>query len=59
MTPHLRSAPKPAALARRKFLKHFRRGFYDQKYLAWERNYKWDAHLAWRRNRKRGMSYRA
>jgi hypothetical protein len=49
MTPHLRSAPKPAALARRKFLNHFRRGFYDQKYLDWERNYKWDAHLAWRR----------
>ena len=42
------STRDPAARARGKFLRHFRRGFYDQKYLDWERNYKWEAHLAWR-----------
>ncbi|MFY9311483.1 MAG: hypothetical protein WAQ28_20735 [Bacteroidia bacterium] len=31
----------------RKFLKFFKNGFYDQKYLNWERNYKWNAHEAW------------
>jgi hypothetical protein len=32
----------------KKFLYYFPHGFYDQKYLDWERNYKWDAHLAWK-----------
>ena len=32
---------------RRKFLKHFPRGFHDQKYWAWERGYKWAAHEKW------------
>jgi hypothetical protein len=32
---------------RRKFLKFFPRGFADPKYLAWERDYKWEAHEAW------------
>lgn len=31
----------------KKFLKFFKKGFYDQKYLSWERNYKWNAHEAW------------
>lgn len=30
-----------------KFLYFFKKGFQDQKYLDWERNYKWDAHKAW------------
>ncbi|HEX8852067.1 MAG TPA: hypothetical protein VF754_01195, partial [Pyrinomonadaceae bacterium] len=34
---------------RRFFLRHFPRGFYDQKYLEWERGYKWAAHEQWRR----------
>jgi len=32
---------------RRKFLKYFARGFHDEKYLEWERDYKWNAHLRW------------
>jgi hypothetical protein len=32
---------------RRKFLYYFRGGFYDQKYVDWERGYKWNAHLQW------------
>ncbi len=36
-----------AERCRRKFLRHFRGGFQGAKYLAWERDYKWDAHLAW------------
>jgi len=28
-----------------KFLKHFPKGFADKKYIAWERDYKWQAHL--------------
>ncbi len=39
---------QPSARARRKFLKYFPKGFYDDKYLAWERDYKWDAQIAWR-----------
>ena len=32
---------------RKKFLYYFKKGFADQTYLEWERNYKWTAHLAW------------
>ncbi len=32
---------------RRKFLRHFPKGFKDPKYLGWERDYKWDAHERW------------
>ncbi len=32
---------------RKKFLCYFPKGFVDEKYLNWERNYKWEAHLAW------------
>jgi hypothetical protein len=44
--------PRPAlssgALrARRKFLHFFPRGFSDPKYIAWERSYKWNAHMEW------------
>jgi hypothetical protein len=39
--------PKDRSL--KKFLKFFKKGFYDQKYLDWERNYKWNAHEAWER----------
>ncbi len=35
------------ARARRKFLKFFPDGFRDETYLAWERDYKWEAHLLW------------
>jgi hypothetical protein len=32
---------------RRKFLRFFPEGFYDETYLAWERGYKWRAHEEW------------
>ena len=32
---------------RKKFLHYFKKGFTDQTYLEWERDYKWQAHLAW------------
>jgi hypothetical protein len=31
----------------RKFLYYFPGGYQGKKYLAWERDYKWNAHLAW------------
>ncbi|MDB5228943.1 MAG: hypothetical protein JWN78_3136 [Bacteroidota bacterium] len=31
----------------KKFLRYFRKGFQDLKYIDWERNYKWQAHLKW------------
>ena len=36
-----------AKKGRRKFLHYFPKGFYDQTYLEWERNYKWAAHEEW------------
>ena len=38
---------KAASVSRKKFLYYFPKGFSDKKYFAWERGYKWDAHLAW------------
>jgi hypothetical protein len=37
----------PFARARRKFLRKFPKGFRDPTYLAWERDYKWQAHQEW------------
>jgi hypothetical protein len=31
----------------RKFSYYFPRGFDDKKYIAWERDYKWNAHIQW------------
>lgn len=36
-----------AARCRKKFLRFFPGGFQDETYLAWERDYKWNAHLRW------------
>jgi hypothetical protein len=41
------TATKGPARCRRKFLRFFPEGFYDEKYIDWERGYKWDAHLRW------------
>ncbi|MFN2386471.1 MAG: hypothetical protein ABR576_09325 [Thermoanaerobaculia bacterium] len=41
-----RAQPGPMR-CRRKFLRFFPKGFYDPKYLDWERNYKWEAHERW------------
>lgn len=35
------------ARCRRKFLRIFPRGFRDPNYLAWKRDYKWEAHKRW------------
>ena len=43
---------------RRKFLRAFPDGFRDETYLAWERDYKWDAHQKWERFLNRA-AYRA
>jgi len=42
-----RHLPPAAAKCRRKFLRNFPGGFRDQKYLEWERGYKWNAHQRW------------
>jgi hypothetical protein len=36
-----------AERCRRKFLGFFPKGFRDETYLAWEREYKWDTHQNW------------
>jgi hypothetical protein len=38
---------------RKKFLYYFPKGFADPKYVAWERGYKWQAHLAWQQELNR------
>ena len=38
---------KKRAQCRKKFLHYFPKGFADEKYLDWERNYKWEAHQSW------------
>src|ERR1041385_50941 len=53
---HYQPRPRPHAVydslpgareCRRKFLRFFPQGFQDKTYLAWERNYKWQAHVEW------------
>jgi hypothetical protein len=36
-----------AKRCRNKFLRYFPQGFTDQKYIDWERGYKWTAHQRW------------
>jgi hypothetical protein len=36
-----------AQRCREKFLRFFPKGFYDPKYISWERGYKWNAHEQW------------
>jgi hypothetical protein len=36
-----------ASICRRKFLRFFPKGFRDETYLAWERDYKWETHQRW------------
>jgi hypothetical protein len=36
-----------AARCRRKFLRFFPKGFRDETYLGWERDYKWETHQRW------------
>ncbi|MDQ3802985.1 MAG: hypothetical protein M3416_03915 [Acidobacteriota bacterium] len=39
--------PEGAERCRRKFLRFFPGGFRDEKYVAWERGYKWETHERW------------
>lgn len=39
--------PSGPARCRRKFLRFFPKGFRDETYLAWERDYKWETHQRW------------
>ena len=39
--------PKNRIICKKKFLYYFPKGFADKKYEAWERDYKWNAHLQW------------
>ena len=41
------SGAQGALKCRRKFLRFFPKGFYDRKYIDWERGYKWEAHERW------------
>src|SRR3954453_11948464 len=36
-----------AATCRKKFLRFFPKGFRDETYLGWERDYKWETHQNW------------
>jgi hypothetical protein len=38
------------ASCRRKFGRYFPDGFREADYLAWERDYKWEAHVQWRKH---------
>jgi hypothetical protein len=40
---------------RKKFLYFFPQGFHDENYLAWERDYKWEAHRRWTAELSRGQ----
>lgn len=40
---------KKIARCRRKFLRNFPGGFHGEKFVDWERDYKWQAHLLWRK----------
>lgn len=42
-----RAVSKEAARCIKKFTFYFPKGYHDQKYIDWERGYKWNAHLAW------------
>ncbi|HEY6189633.1 MAG TPA: hypothetical protein VIW80_18410 [Pyrinomonadaceae bacterium] len=42
-----REASAEALRCRRKFLRYFPGGFHDEKYIDWERGYKWEAHEQW------------
>jgi hypothetical protein len=45
---HLQSVMTPAERCRRRFLRYFPDGFRDELYLAWEREYKAEAHARWK-----------
>jgi hypothetical protein len=44
---HRRTSDTALLRGKRKFLRIFPGGFWDETYLAWERDYKWEAHQEW------------
>ncbi len=46
-SPGERGPAVSAIRCKRKFLRFFPKGFYDETYLDWERNYKWRSHQTW------------
>lgn len=46
--------PKERIRCKKKFLRVFPDGYLDEKYIAWERDYKWQAHLSWKHQLNRG-----
>ncbi len=42
-----RQISEGAMSCRRKFLRFFPGGFHDEKYISWERGYKWESHERW------------
>src|ERR1700757_2675829 len=46
---HQEQITPEARRCRRKFLRFFPGGFQDETYLAWERDYKWNANKEWER----------
>ena len=45
-----KTVSKQRARCIKKFLYYFAEGFTGKKYVAWERDYKWNAHIAWKEN---------
>jgi hypothetical protein len=45
--------PKKRMSCRKKFVRFFPKGYADTKYQAWERDYKWNAHLEWEKQLNR------
>ncbi|MEJ7698670.1 MAG: hypothetical protein WKF71_03355 [Pyrinomonadaceae bacterium] len=43
----VQSGSASVVACRRKFLRFFPNGFADEKYISWERGYKWNAHEKW------------
>lgn len=46
-TKAISAASEGAMRCRRKFLRFFPGGFHDEKYIDWERGYKWESHERW------------
>jgi hypothetical protein len=46
-TQKARETSSQAEMCRKRFLRFFPKGFYDPKYIDWERCYKWAAHEQW------------
>lgn len=55
LKPLYRASSRAAARCKGKFLRFFPQAFRDETYLAWERDYKWKAHLQWEESLAQGI----